>query len=169
MLVSTTLDRGDSVSPSAAERSRRELTRKDCLAWEIVSGGREIRVSWPGGEGSRPLGIRSRLGKGVQRGMRSGLRERRDLEDSGVFIKHCISHIVWPSVQLPLPQHLLSFLCLSIPIPLRFFSPPTRSSLCRMQTKGASGVEVLLAFGSPLGPCAAFWSKIFSVRLSQPL
>ena len=57
MLALTTLDRWDPVSPSAAERSRRELTRRDCLAWGIVSGSQEVRSSRPGGEDSRPFGI----------------------------------------------------------------------------------------------------------------
>ncbi len=57
MLALTTLDRGESVSLSAAERSRRKLTRRDCLIWEIVSGGQEVRGSRPGDEGLRPLDI----------------------------------------------------------------------------------------------------------------
>ena len=76
MLAPTTLDCGDSVSPSAAERSRRELAGRDCLAREVVLGGQEVgrsrqgvetawhRVEWSrqGGMGSRPLGRGGRLG-----------------------------------------------------------------------------------------------------------
>ena len=61
-------------------------------------------------------------------------------------------------------DHLSSFLCLSIYsastssvyLALYFFFPhPPAPGLCRMQTRGASGVEVLLAFGPPLGPSPA--------------
>ena len=52
------------------------LTRRDCLAWGIVSGGQEDGGSRPGGEGSRPFGIGGRLGKGVQGEMRSRLGGR---------------------------------------------------------------------------------------------
>ena len=76
MLASTTLDRGDSVSPLAAERPRCELTRRDCLARGVVSGGQEVwrsrqgvTTAWhrversrQGGMGSRPLGRRGKLG-----------------------------------------------------------------------------------------------------------
>ena len=44
-LALTTLDCGKSVSPSAAEKSRRELTSRDCLIWGIVSEGQEVRGS----------------------------------------------------------------------------------------------------------------------------
>ena len=39
---------------------------------------------------------------------------------TGVYIKRCIHHVLWPSVQLPLPQHLFSCLSLSVPSPLRY-------------------------------------------------
>ena len=42
MLVSTTLDRNDSMSLSAAERSRRELAGRNCMVQEVVSGGQEV-------------------------------------------------------------------------------------------------------------------------------
>ena len=55
-------------------------------------------------------------------------------------------------------HHLFSFLCPSLPSILRFFSHPPAPGLSRTQTGGASDVELLLAFGPPLGPpsCAAF-------------
>lgn len=63
MLISTTLDRGDAVSPSVAERSQLKQARsRDCSGWRVVSGGQEIGRCQPGGEGSRPLGVRARLG-----------------------------------------------------------------------------------------------------------
>ena len=42
-----------------------------------------------------------------------------------------------------------------VPSPLNFFFYPPALGLCRMQTEGASGVEVLLAFKPPLGPSFA--------------
>ncbi len=51
--------------------------------------------------------------------------------------------------------HSFSILCPStflVNSPLHFFSHPPAPGLCRMQTEGASGVEVLLAFWPPLGP-----------------
>ena len=51
--------------------------------------------------------------------------------------------------------HLFSFLCLSVPSLLRFFSHPSALGHYGTQTEGASGVEVLLAFGPPLGPSFA--------------
>ena len=76
MLASTTLDRDDSMPPSAVERSRRELAGRDCMAQGVVSGGQEVgpsrqgietawhRVEWSrqGVMGSRPLGRGGRLG-----------------------------------------------------------------------------------------------------------
>ena len=76
MLVSTPLDRDDSMSPSAAERSRRELAGRDCMAQGVVLGGQEVgpsrqgvETAWrrversrQGGMESRPLGRGSRLG-----------------------------------------------------------------------------------------------------------
>ncbi len=53
-------------------------------------------------------------------------------------------------VQLPLLQHEFSSLCQSVPSLLRFSSHPPSPDLCRMQSEGASGVEVPLAFGPPL-------------------
>ena len=64
---------------------------------------------------------------------------------------------------LVLCDHLFSFLCLSIhsassaslylALYVSFPHPPA-PGLCRMQTEGASGVEVqlILGFGPPLGP-----------------
>ena len=92
-LVSTNLDSGDFASPSAAERCRQDLARRDCLALGIISGDQEVS-SHPGGEGSRPFGIGGRLGKGVQGEMRSGLRGRWGQEDGRVCIERCISHVV---------------------------------------------------------------------------
>ena len=48
MLASITLDRGDSLWSSAAEKSPRELARRDCSAWGVVSGGQAWRPH-PGG------------------------------------------------------------------------------------------------------------------------
>ena len=70
MLALITLDRSDSVSPLAAERSRRELTGRDCMTQKVVLGGQEIGPSWQrveagwhrvewsrqGGMESKPLG-----------------------------------------------------------------------------------------------------------------
>ena len=75
MPASTALDRGDSVSPSAAERSRRLLARRDRSALGVVSGGQVVgrsrqvvETAWhraehsrQGGIGSRPPGIGGRL------------------------------------------------------------------------------------------------------------
>ena len=62
--------------------------------------------------------------------------------DGGVCIERCIPHVLCPSVQLPLPQHLLSFPCLSVPSPPHLFSHPPAPGLCRMQTEAAFGFEV---------------------------
>ena len=60
--------------------------------------------------------------------------------------------------------HLFGFLCLSIysassasmyPALYVFFPHPPAPGLCRMQTERASGIEVLLAFGPPIGPSPA--------------
>ena len=65
---------------------------------------------------------------------------------------------------LMLRGHLFSFLCLSIYsassasvyLALYVSIPhPSTPGLCRMQAEGASGVDVLLAFGPPLGPSPA--------------
>lgn len=75
MLALTTLDRDNSVSPSATERSQHKLAGRDCMAQEVVSGGQKVRPSrqivetalhrvewsWQGGMGSRPLGKGGRL------------------------------------------------------------------------------------------------------------
>ena len=66
-----------------------------------------------------------------------------------------VSSVLWPFIQLPLLQHLFSFFCPGVPSLLRFFSHPPVPGLCRMQTEGVSDVEVLLAFGLPLGPSPA--------------
>ena len=112
MLASTTLDRGDSLGPSAAERSRRELARRDCSALGIVSGGQEAGRSRQGGKGSRPLDIGVDSAKGFRGEMRSSLRGGRDQGPSEVCIELCVLCFVVihsasfaPSyVQLPLPQ-----------------------------------------------------------------
>lgn len=62
MLVLTTLDRGDSVAPLAAERSRRVLARGDYLAGSEIGGDQEVVSSRQGDEVSRPLGIGGILG-----------------------------------------------------------------------------------------------------------
>ena len=45
MPASAALDSGDSVSPSAAERSRLRLARRDCSALGVFLGGQEVRRS----------------------------------------------------------------------------------------------------------------------------
>ena len=57
MLALTTLDRGDSVSLSAVEKSRRELAMRHCLARGVASGGQEVRRLVVLGKESRLLGI----------------------------------------------------------------------------------------------------------------
>ena len=52
--------------------------------------------------------------------------------------------------------------------PLHFFSHPPAPGLCRMQTEGASGVEVLLAFGPPLGPSFAHRLRVASAASGFP-
>ena len=108
----------------------------------VWDGGREVRGSRPGGEGSRPLGKRSRLGKRVRGEMRSGLRERWDLGGQrrmywALHLSCCVA-ICSPSTA---SIYLSLYVC--------FLHPPA-PGLCRMQAEGASGVEVLLAFGPPL-------------------
>ena len=68
MLVSSTLDRDDSMSPLAAERSRRELAGRDCIAQEVIIGGQEVgpsrqgvETAWRRVERSRQGGMESRL------------------------------------------------------------------------------------------------------------
>ena len=68
MLASTILDRDDSMSPSAAERSRCELAGRDCTAQGVVSGGQEVgpsrqgvETTWRRVERSRQGGMESRL------------------------------------------------------------------------------------------------------------
>ena len=83
-----------------------------------------------------------------------------------VYIERCNHHILW---------HLFSFLCPSIysasstlvNLTLYVSLPPT-PSLRRMQTEGASGVEVLLAFGPPLGPSSAQRFRIASAASGFP-
>ena len=78
------------------------------------------------------------------------------------------SFVLRPSIQLLLLQHLFSFLCPGVPSRLRFFSHPPAPGLCRMQTDGVSGVEVLLAFGAAVSPpLRSVWSSICSARFSQ--
>ena len=160
MLASATLDSGDFLWPSASERSWRELARRNCSALGVVSGGQEAGRYRQGGKGSRPLGIGVDSAMGFRAEMRSSLRGGWDQERGGVCIELCVlCFVVIHS----------SFLCSSVPSLLRFFSYPPAPGLCRMQTEGASGVEVLLAFGTPLGlPLRSFWSIIGSARLSQP-
>ncbi len=57
---------------------------------------------------------------------------------------------------LLLPQYLFSFHFVNISSSVIFFSPFTHSRSLSHADKGeASGVEVLLAFGPPLGPSPA--------------
>ena len=74
MLASNTLDGGNSLRPSAAERSRHGLARRDCSARGVISGGQEDGCSWQGGKGLRPLGIGVDPAKGFRGDMRSSLR-----------------------------------------------------------------------------------------------
>ena len=92
MLTSTTLDRGDSTSPVAMKRSRRQLGRRDCSAQGVVSGGQEDGRSWQaietawhrvgrsrqGGMRSRPpgVGVDSAKESGERRGAVSGMGKR---------------------------------------------------------------------------------------------
>ncbi len=58
------------------------------------------------------------------------------LEDEGLYINHCISRVLWPSIQLPLPLHLLRTRTRPVPYPIiswplaRYlsFSAPSRRS-----------------------------------------
>ena len=71
------------------------------------------------------------------------------------YVLSFASSVLWPPIQLLLLQDLFSFLCPGLPSLLRYFSHQPTPGLCRMQTEGDFGVEVLLAFGPPLGPSPA--------------
>ena len=62
MLASITLDRGDSLPPSAARGLDVSWQGETARHGGLVSGGQEVGRSWQGGKGSRPLGIGGRLG-----------------------------------------------------------------------------------------------------------
>ena len=122
MLASTTLHRGDSLWPSTVERSRRELARRDCLAWGVISDGKEVGRSLQGGKGSRPLGIGVSSAK--------GFRARRGVVSGGTRSGGRWS-MYWALRPL-LCGHPFSFFCFSIrsassaPASTLLF-PPTRS------------------------------------------
>ena len=67
MLALAPLDHGNSMSPSAVEKSRRELARRDCLARGIVSGGQDVGRSRQGSMGLRRLGIGGRRSSSFER------------------------------------------------------------------------------------------------------
>lgn len=64
VLAPATLGRGDSVSSSAVDTSRRDLKRdKKKLLRVTVSGNQEVKDSQSGGEIFRLLGMRGKLDK----------------------------------------------------------------------------------------------------------
>ena len=68
------------------------------------------------------------------------------------YVLSFASFVLWPSIQLLLLQHLLSFLYPGVPSFLHSFFHPPAPDLCHMQIEGASGVEVLLAIRAGARP-----------------
>ncbi len=166
MPASTTLDRGDSLWPSAVERSRRELARRDCSAWRVISGGQEIGRSRQGGKGSRQGWTRLR-GLGGRWGVVSG---GWDQEGSGICIGLCLLCFVAihsasfssASVQLPLPQCTKSSTLLFPPTGSRSLSHAERGSFWRWSaTRDWAAVKPL--------SCAAFGVASAAPGFPNPL
>ena len=110
--------------------------------------------------GSRSLGIGVDPAKGLRRELMSSFREGRDQERGGVCIELCVlcfvvtrsASLASPCFQLPLPHYTPPSSLLSPP------PPPPALGLGRIRTEGASGVEMLLAFGAAVRSllCSAF-------------
>ena len=120
MLASTTLDRGNFLWPLTAERSWRELARRDCTALRIVSGGQETGRSRQGDKESRLFGIGVDSAKGF-RGRWGVVLEEDEIKSTAEYLLGFASFILWSSIQLFLLHHLFSFLCPSVSSLLRFF------------------------------------------------
>ena len=111
---------------------------------------RRLGRSRQGGKGSRPLDIGVDSATGF-RGEHEEWSQGNEIRSAAEYVLSFASFVLWPS---------FSFLCFSIrsapsaQVYLAFYASfphPPAPGLCRMQTEGASGVEVLLAFGPPLG------------------
>lgn len=153
MLAQSALERGDSLWPSVAETSRRELARRDCSGLRVVWGAQEAGRSRQGSNGLRPLGVGGSLCYIGVLGGRWGVASGEDETKRAKDVLSFASIVLWLSIQNL--HHLLSFLCHSVSSLLRFFSYLPAPVLCHMQTEGASVVEMLLAFGPLLGSSPA--------------
>lgn len=71
------------------------------------------------------------------------------MRGGGVCIELRIPHVLLSSIQLPLPHWPVYVPSLYVP-----FLRPSDLNLCRIQTEGTSGTEVLPSFRPPLGPRA---------------
>ena len=116
----------------------------------MASGVQEFRRSRQGSKGSRPLGIVVDSAKGFRERDEEESQEGRDQGRVGACIGLCVLRFV--------VIHF-SFLCPSVPSILRFFPHRPAPGLFRTQTERASGVEVLLASGPPLGLSSAQLSE----------
>lgn len=79
--------------------------------------------------------------------MRSSLRGD-EIRSAAEYL--CVFYFV-AIIQFSLLQHPFSSLYPRVPSLTHFFPHPPAPGLYGMQTEGASGVEVLFAFGPPLG------------------
>ena len=180
VLASATLVRGDPV-PSLPRRGLDQ-------SWQ---GGQDYQARYRGVRGSRLWMGRWEVETGAGRSLRglgvggvvdqtlrgrvwgpgpAGLWEISSGGGGGRWGKG-VTEYVLRFASLMIPGHSFSIICLSTILvlsPLHFFFHPPAPGLCHMQTEGASGIEVLLAFRPPLGPSFAHRLGVASAAPGSP-